>query len=104
MSMIRPDGHKVVIPRSGMQEQWELLRRHYCQADARKWKYLAMLALKENAGWPLECIANAFEHPKGHVSRCLARVKHELRATFAEQDLFGLAEVDDDDSDDQLAA
>jgi hypothetical protein len=101
MSMIRPNGRKVVIPRCGMQEQWELLRRYYARADARKWRYLAMLALKENAGWPLECIANAFEHPKGHISRCLVSVKQELRSTFAAQDLFGLAESDDDE---QLAA
>lgn len=31
--------------------------------------YLAMLALRENVGWPLERIGSEFGHPKGHVTR-----------------------------------
>ena len=102
MSMIRPNGRKVLLPRSGMQEQWELITHHYAKEDPRNWKYLAMLALKENAGWPLECIGNAFGHPKGHISRCLVVIKRELRSTFVPQDLFGIADPHEDEE--QLAA
>lgn len=41
-----------------------------------------MLALRENAGWPLEQIGLVFGHPKGHVTRCLVKIKQELRRRF----------------------
>lgn len=41
-----------------------------------------MLALRENGGWPLDRIGNVFNHPKGHVTRCLTRIKEEIRQTF----------------------
>lgn len=101
MSMIRKNGRKVVLPRAGIEQQWDLIIRHYAKADARKWKYLAMLALKENAGWPLDCISSVFKHPKGHISRCLRRVKHELQTRFSPQERAGLGSLYDDE---QLAA
>jgi hypothetical protein len=101
MSMIRKNGHKVVLPRGGNEQQWELIISHYAKADSRKWKYLAMLALKENAGWPLDCISSVFKHPKGHISRCLRQVKRELQARFSPQDRLGLGGAYDDE---QLAA
>ena len=105
MSMIRPNGHKVVLPRAGVEQQWDLIITHYAQADVRRWKYLAMLALKENAGWPLDCIGNVFQHPKGHISRCLTVVKRELQRTFLPQDRVGLGSAEDELFDDeQLAA
>ena len=101
MSMIRPNGHKVMLPRGGLKQQWDLIIRDYAKADARKWKYLAMLALKENAGWPLECIGQVFKHPKGHVSRCLTRVNRDLHARFSPQERLGLGRPHDDE---QIAA
>jgi len=94
--MIRTNGHKVILPRSGTEQQWDLIISHYAEADLRKWKYLAMLALKESAGWPLDCIGNVFEHPKGHISRCLAQVKHELRARFSAEERCGVADSEDE--------
>lgn len=82
MSVARPNGTKIVLPRSGPDEFWQLVHDHFAGDDARKWKYLAMLALRENAGWPLDRIGNVFGHPKGHVTRCLARIKQELREGF----------------------
>lgn len=41
-----------------------------------------MLALRENAGWPLETIGLVFGHSKGHVTRCLAGIKEEVRRRF----------------------
>ena len=52
------------------------------QLQQRRWRGLAMLALRENAGWPLDRIARAFGHDRGHVSRCLRQVKDDLRATL----------------------
>ncbi len=82
MSVTNLDGAKVVLPRTGSDDFWNLIHLHYAAEDRRAWKYLAMLALRENAGWPLEQIGRVFDHPKGHVTRCLALIKRELRARF----------------------
>ncbi len=82
MSTIRRDGTKIVLPKSGPDPFWKTVHEHYAGEDQRKWKYLAMLALRENAGWPLEKIGLAFGHPKGHVTRCLQRIKGEMQAEF----------------------
>lgn len=82
MSVARPNGTKILLPRSGPDQFWQLIHDHFAGDDARRWKYLAMLALRENAGWPLDRIGNVFGHPKGHVTRCLARIKQELREDF----------------------
>lgn len=75
-------GVKVLLPRSGADSFWKLINDHFAKADERKWRYLAMLALRENGGWPLDRIGNVFGHPKGHVTRCLDRIKQEIRITF----------------------
>lgn len=80
MSVIDETGEKILLPRTGLDEFWELVRRKYAGLDPRCWKYLAMLALRENAGWSAQQIGWAFEHPRGHVTRCLHHVKAELRA------------------------
>jgi len=82
MSVSRSNGTKILLPRSGPDQFWQLIHDHFAGEDSRKWKYLAMLALRENAGWPLDRIGNVFGHPKGHVTRCLARIKGELRKDF----------------------
>lgn len=97
MSVIRQDQTKIVLPRTGPDHFWELVHEHYARDDARKWKYLAMLALRENAGWPLERIGAVFGHPKGHVTRCLSRIKAELRQRFRMSP--ELLEFSDDASD-----
>lgn len=95
MSVTRTNGTKIVLPRSGADEFWKLIHEHYAGNDLRKWKYLAMLALRENAGWPLEQIGQVFGHPKGHVTRCLARIKQELRREFSASPEF--LDMPDDD-------
>ncbi len=82
MSVIRRDGLKVVLPRTGADVIWRLIHQHFAADDPTKWKYLAMLALRENAGWPLEQIGLVFGHPKGHVTRCLSRVRSDLKQRF----------------------
>lgn len=82
MSVSRPNGTKILLPRSGPDQFWQIIHEHFAGEDSLKWKYLAMLALRENAGWPLDRIGNVFGHPKGHVTRCLSRIKHQLREDF----------------------
>lgn len=95
MSVTLPNGTKVLLPRSGADEFWQLIGEHFAHEDERKWRYLAMLALRENAGWPLEQIGKVFGHPKGHVTRCLVKIKDELRTSFAASPEFlDLPELD----------
>lgn len=82
LSTTRQNGTKTVLPRTGPDHFWRLVREEYAGDDRRKWKYLAMLALRENAGWPLDRIGAVFGHPKGHVTRCLTNIKRELRERF----------------------
>ena len=53
-------------------------RRRRLSVD-QHWRMLAMLALRENAGWPLDRIGRVFGHDRGHISRCLRQIKRELR-------------------------
>ncbi len=97
MSVARRNGTKIVLPRTGRDEFWKLIHENFAHDDDRKWKYLAMLALRENAGWPLEQIGNVFNHPKGHVTRCLKRIKNELREQFqASPEFLDLDELNPD--------
>lgn len=79
MSIINAEGQKVLLPRMGADQFWTMVLEDYAHDSPRKWKYLAMLALRVNAGWPLGSIGRVFDHDKGHVQRCLENVKRELR-------------------------
>ncbi len=81
MSIVNEENEKVLLPRVGPDEFWNRIKT-FAGKDKRKWKYLVMLALRENAGWPLSHIALAFQHQPGHVTRCLNRIKEELREYF----------------------
>lgn len=82
MSVTDRNQVKVVLPRSGPQHFWQIIANHFAGEDPLRWKYLAMLALRENSGWPLDWIGAVFGHPKGHVTRCLKRIKGQLRDHF----------------------
>ncbi len=84
MSVINRENLKVLLPRTGPDEFWQTIADAFAHEDQRKWKYLAMLALRENAGWPLEHIAKVFRHQPGHITRCLIRIKEELREQFVD--------------------
>ena len=83
MSVADQEGFKVVLPREGLDQFWQTIQDHYANEEQTKWKYLAILALRENAGWRLEQIGLAFGHPKGHITRCLKAIKLELKNQFA---------------------
>jgi len=82
MSVTNRRGEKVTLSRTGADLFWKRVHDHYAAEDPTKWKYLAMLSLYENAGWPLMQIGYAFQHHKGHVQRCIQQIKSELRNRF----------------------
>lgn len=83
MSVVDRRGVALDLPRVGGDPFWMRVRlvinRGTRRQRQRHWKYLAMLALRESAGWCVEDIADAFGHPKGHIARCLENIKRELR-------------------------
>jgi len=82
MSIMGRDTIKIILPRSGPDAFWQAVIDHYAGDDDRKWTSLAMLALREDADWPLEFIARVFGCSKVHAARRLQRIKRELRKRF----------------------
>jgi hypothetical protein len=82
MSIMGTDKIKRILPRSGPDAFWQAVIDHYAGHDDRKWTSLAMLALREDADWPLKFIALVFGCSKGNVARRLQRIKRELRERF----------------------
>lgn len=87
MSVVDRRDVKISLPRSGPDQFWQLIEQEFAGDDQLKWKYLAMLALRENAGWPLHSIGRAFGHPKGHVTRCLRKIKEQIGERFEPEEL-----------------
>ena len=73
----------MLLPRTGPDEFWQTLSERFAQANARQWKYLAMLALRENAGWSLEQIANAFRHNPATCAGAWRKSKRKSASTFS---------------------
>lgn len=88
MSVTDRRGTKVLLPRSGPDAFWDALDEEFQPQDDRQWRYLAMLALRENCAWPVERIGRAFGHNKGHITRCLERIKQDIRDRFNVDDLW----------------
>jgi hypothetical protein len=88
MSVTQRNGTKIVLHRTGPDAFWDAIDSEFQPDDERTWRYLAMLALRENAGWPVERIGRAFSHNKGHVTRCLERIKELIRNRFNQSDLW----------------
>lgn len=82
MSITNEDGVKILLERGGPEEIWEVVERNYAKNDPFKWKYLAALVLREMARWPVERIALALDHDKGHISRALQQIQSDLRQRF----------------------
>lgn len=97
MSVMHQDGRKILLGRGGPDEFWSTIQKHYAHENPLTWKYLAMLALRENAGWPLEYICRVFDHDKGHITRCLHLIKRDIRTRFRPApDHFALADTNPD--------
>ncbi|MGC1274925.1 MAG: hypothetical protein WBC44_14560 [Planctomycetaceae bacterium] len=78
MSVVDHRNVKLDLHRSGPDLFWQLMGE-WAGDDALRWKYLGMLALRENAGWSMSAIGLAFGHDRGHVCRCIASVKQQIR-------------------------
>ena len=82
MSVVRADGTKTLLPRSGPDAFWSAIREGYAGRDPRAWRRLAMFALREDVGWPIDLIAATFGRDEGHVARCLDEVRRDLKTLF----------------------
>lgn len=82
MSVCTREEVKLDLPRTGLDPFWQRLLEEFAADDEQRWKYLAMLALRENAGWQLRHIASVFGLDKGHVSRCLSAIKSDIRSRY----------------------
>lgn len=82
MSAVNVSGEKVELPRDSTTSFWQEVERHYAADDHMRWKLLALLALRENCCWTFDQLGHATGHTRGHISRCLARVKNELKQRF----------------------
>jgi len=80
MSVMNREGRKVLLPRRG--EFWDSIRDAYAEDDPQAWRRLAMLALQEVAGWPVERIALTLGHRPSYIKDCISEVKCDLRARF----------------------
>lgn len=85
MSVVRRDGTKIVLDRRGKDTFWERVQDRFDGQSDLLWRYLAMLALNDVAGWSVEQIGRAFGHNRGHISRCIERVRTELRHEFGDR-------------------
>lgn len=81
MSVMNRKGQKVLLPRRG-RRFWDEVGGEYAHDDAQAWRRLAMLTLKEVAGWPVERIAMSLGEQSSHVRDGISEVTDDLRARF----------------------
>ncbi len=82
MSVINRNGLKVILGKDGMSEIWRQLQKDYLSRKPYRQRWMAMFCLREMCGWTIESISFVVGQPKGHVSRCLKRIKEELVEQF----------------------
>jgi len=82
MSVMNHRGEKIVLARGGLDRFWHDVLRYYGRHNPKRWRALAMLALRVNGRWPLECIARTFELERRHVAAHLMRIRRDLREQF----------------------
>ncbi len=84
MSIINYDHTKALVFRTGPDPFWDRVHDYLEGRPDHCWRYLAMLALRENCGWSMERIGKAFGHNKGHITRCLDKIRRELRRNLGD--------------------
>jgi hypothetical protein len=82
MSVMNHRGEKIVLARGGIDQFWFDVLRYYGRHNDKRWRALAMLALRVNGRWPLECIARTFGLERRHVAAYLMRIRRDLREQF----------------------
>jgi hypothetical protein len=63
---------------------WDLIQSDWAGDNARRWKMLACIHLRLHCHWPLETIARALGHARGHVLRMINSGLNDLQATYAD--------------------
>lgn len=63
---------------------WDLIQRDWAGDSRRRWKALACIHLRLHCQWPLETIACAFRHTRGHILRLINEGLADLQATYAD--------------------
>jgi len=79
---MKEDNIKIVLHRTEPDLFWKEILENYAGDNAMRWRLLGMLALREVCHWPVDRIGKSFGISKGHVTRCLKRVKDELQENF----------------------
>jgi len=99
MSVVDQRNFKILLPRLDLPQIWRMLLDEYfgsTESDPVCRKRLAMLALHENAGWPMEEIGRLFNHDRGHVSRSLQAIKKQIRQRFHDPEAIPREDVHKD--------
>lgn len=81
MSVTNRRGEKVRLSRDGADPIVAQLIAGYA-VDRCRLRGLVMVLLYEQGGLTLEQIGTALDHPKGHVSRRIRKVKEDVAAGF----------------------
>jgi hypothetical protein len=63
---------------------WDLIQRDWAGESPRRWKALACIHLRLHCQWPLESIARAFGHARGHILRLINQGLDDLQAAYAQ--------------------
>ena len=84
MSTILPSGEQAERPRLAEHEFWHDLERHYAGRDPERWKWLAIITLREVAGWPLERIGRVFGYTRGHLARQIGVILARMERQFGD--------------------
>lgn len=80
MSIVDRDGRRIVLRDGDSHAQhWQNIHAAFPGPDTLTRKRLAMFALREECGWTLEQIAQAWGTHRGHVSRCIADITQALQ-------------------------
>lgn len=79
MSAIRATGERAELPRAAPASPLITTLRQFAGRDARRWRFVAALVLREAHGLQLGEIGQAIGRSPGQVSRGLRRVVERLR-------------------------
>ena len=101
MSVVNQNGEKILLPAKNPDAFWGHVIEEYAHRDVVAWRRLAMLTLRELAGWTYDRIGLVFEVNAGTAYRQIDRVTKTFRAEFC-TDRVGLRPHESDHDRDAL--
>ncbi len=101
MSVVNQNGEKILLPAKNPDAFWGHVIEEYAHRDVVAWRRLAMLTLRELAGWTYDRIGMVFEVNAGTAYRQIDRVTKTFRAEFC-TDRVGLRPHESDHDRDAL--